>query len=300
MPYRRAYRKTTKKTAPTMKRKTTFASAKKVIRQVDKRKRKSNSDTFTLVCKTQANIVPAQGVLVANSFFTTVPLMDPVLSIGVTQNAEFNLYKNMYDQVRINSVMIKITPKANVLDQAVQQNDLYNSSGDGMVHSVIDRDGSPPQSKNVFQRYPSYKKYSVFKPFTRKYNVKWPTGVWLDTQNIYEDTTLLKRLGCTGGIYLYAENILEDVGELLNEPFADIQIWYGVVFRGKVQGSLVYDVETGGVTVLSADALPPGTMTPLSNIRGSTIYDSIAEQLEAGTEPGIKISEIPVNSIDQD
>jgi hypothetical protein len=78
-------------------------------------------------------------------------------------------------------------------------------------------------------------------------------------------------------VYLYAENLLEDVLEVFNEPFGDIHIWYNVVFRGKTQGALTYDPETGGVTVRAVDSLPTLDPTPLLNIRGS-IADTLTTQ----------------------
>lgn len=265
-----------KKTRGHKQKKPSLKTAKKVVAKQHKKQKKSNSDTFSLTCKSSAIITPTQGVLVSNYFYTTIPLMHPTLYIGVTQNAEFNLYKNMYDQCRINSVLVRVQPKANTLSQVEAQADATNLvTGDGLVHTVIDRDGMNSANIQLMSRYPSYKKFDQKKPFTRKYSIKWPTGVWLDTANLYEDTSLLKQIGANGGVFLYAENILEDANELINEPFADVHIWYNVVFRGKTQGSLSYDTETGAVTVRSLDTLPSLLEpTPLGNFRG-TIKDSI-------------------------
>jgi len=253
------------------------AAAKKVMAKVHKKQMKSNSDTFAITVKSIAQIVPVQGVSVANYIYTTIPLMSSALNVGVTQNAEFNLYKNMYDQVRINGLTIRVTPKANVFDAINGNAENMTQSGDGLIHTVIDRDGPSTTNIQVMSRYPSYKKYSVLKPFGRSYSIKWPTGIWLDTSNLYESPDLLKQVGAFGGVYLYAENLLEDVLEVFNEPYGDIHVWYNVVFRGKTQGALSYDAETGGVTVRAVDSLPLLSPTPLLNVRGS-IADTLTTQ----------------------
>lgn len=250
------------------KRKMPYKKAKKVVQHANKVKKSKNLDTFSLTCKTNATIIPIQGVTVSNYFYTTIPLLNSAIAVGVTQNAEFNLFKNLYDQVRVNSVLVKVTPKANTLSQAEAQYDgNMNLTGDGMVHTVIDRDDAPPANITQLSRYPSYKKFNQKKSFVRKYSVKWPTGVWLDCQNIYENMSLLKQVGALGGIYLYSEDIPEDANELINEPFASIEIWYNVVFRGKTMGSLSFSGNS--VTVTPSTDLPSVAPTPLYNIRGS-------------------------------
>lgn len=106
------------------------------------------------------------------------------------------------------------------------------------MYDIIDRDGNGPFSASAMLKYSSYKKYSNLKTFKRSYNISYPKGVWLDCQSIYEDTTLLKRLGATGGVTIYGENFPKDVGELVNEPWANIALHYNVVFRGKTSATL--------------------------------------------------------------
>jgi len=259
-------------------RKPTVAAAKKVVRKSNTNAKKKNMDTFALTVRSMAQIVPVQGVTVANYFYTTVPLMDPTLATGVTQNSEFNLYKNMYDQVRINSVSVTLTPKANVLDMTRAQADgNYTLSGDGLCHTVLDRDSPSGMGISVMSRYPSYLKISLLKKFTRRYGIKYPVGIWLDTSNIYANDDLLKSLGAYGGVYCYGENVLEDKTEIFNEILYDIHISYNVVFRGKTQGSLTYNEANGSITVLSIDSLPPVAPSPFVNVRGS-ITDKLVTQ----------------------
>jgi len=268
MPLRKYMKKRTTK-------KPSMAKAKAMVSKSKKRAKSKNMDTFYLAAKTVALITPSQGGTVSNYVSWWIQLLTATTNVGVSQNAEFNLYRTMYDQVRVNSVSIKIVPKANVLDQRQAQNDaLVNNSGDGLIHTAIDRDDQPPANIARLTRYPSYKKYSVLRKFARSYSVKYPDGIWLDCQNIYSDDTLLTRLGLTGGIYLYAENILEDNSEIVNEPWAQVEITYGCVFRGKTSTNLSYDAVTGAVTMTPTQPGQIMANTPVTALYG-TIKDDV-------------------------
>lgn len=260
--------------------------SKRVVRRVKKsmakktkRKAAKNMDTFFLRTKVLGNILPSQGVTVANYVSSFWKLLDPTSAVGITQNSEFGLYSRIYDRVRINRMRIKITPKANTFDASQAQNDgQLTLTGDGKVHTCVVREpdgfsGSIPR----LQRQPSYKGYSLLKTFARKYAIKYPTGVWLDCQNIYSDLTLLQRLGAFGGVGIYAENLPEDFGEIFNEPWAALEITYDCVFQGKISSNL--SLADGKVTV----SVPtPVTLTP-SRIVGIT--GTFADTVVTGTDP---------------
>jgi len=261
--------------------KPTVRRAKKALARGRKMKAKKNMDTFFLKARTQVLAVPTQGVSTSNYLALFFDLMNPTASQGVTQNAEFNLYRQLYDKVRINSIKITVVPKANMLSQADAQNDtLFTLSGDGQLHTAVDRDGPAPYSIARISRYPSYRKYSIMKPFSRSYSIKYPMGVWLDTGNIYSDTTLLTRLGALGGITLYAENLLEDRAELFNEPWAQITCEYNCVFQGKTSASLAF-ADDGTITVSPQNDAPLVPSSSLLNVRGS-IRDTRVRQDASG------------------
>lgn len=252
-------------------RKPTVAKAKKVVAKAKRRMVKKNMDTFYLRPKFNFVSIPTQGVATSNYIYAFFPLLSPTLAVGVTQNAEFNLYRSMYDRVRINSVKVTVTPKANVFSQDAAQNDgALTLTGDGMIHHVVDRDGTGPTNVSQLQRYGSYRKTSCMKKFSRSYSITYPTGVWLDCQNIYDDTTLLTRLGATGGITFYGENLVEDRAEIWNEPWADVVIEYGCVFQGKTVGQISLNND-GSISVKHAEATPLLTPSPIGNISGSFI-----------------------------
>ena len=252
-------------------RKPTMRKAKAMVSKQHKKMAKRNMDTFALTCRASGTITPSQGVTVSNYVSWWVPLLSTATNVSVSNIAEFNLYRTMYDRVRINSVRINVVPKANVLDQRQAQNDaLVNASGDGLIHTVVDRDDQPPGSISRLMRYPSYKRFSVLRKFSRSYSVTYPKGIWLDCQDIYSDTTLLSRLGLTGGIYAYGESFLEDNGEVINEPWATVELVYNCVFEGKTSANLTYDPVSGVVSVA-----PTGPSQILADSPVTVLYGTI-------------------------
>ena len=228
-----------------------------------------NEDTFPLICRSKATAVPQQGALVANYVYLYGNLINVNAAQGVLSNAEYRLFSNLYDQVRINKVVMKVRPKATMLDQNNAQNDSLNTVGDGIVHTVIDRNSAASMNTEVFARYSSYKKFSVLKPFTRSYSVKYPDGIWLDCRDELSDMTLLQRLGALGGIFVYLENLLEDYAEFYNEPWAAVEWEYHCVFRGKNIASLTYGAD-GTVTLKPPELLAAPVATTLIQIRGGS------------------------------
>jgi len=248
----------------------TMAKAKKMVTKQRKQKAKRNMDTYFLKTKSEVVIIPSQGVSVANYVYASFLLNSSGTdATSYTQNAEFKLWALQYDKFRVNSVKVTVIPKANVLDQQGAQNDgAFNVTGDGWIHTVIDRDGVGPSSKALLSRYPSYRKYSVMKPFTRSYSIRYPTGIWLDC-DAPATFTMNKELGLTGGFTMYGENFLEDNYEAFNEPWATVLVEYNIVFQGKTSNSLtgVYD-ESGNLTGVTINAIRPDQLLEPSLLRG--------------------------------
>jgi hypothetical protein len=149
------FRKSARKYVP---RKPTLKRAKKIVAKSIKSKAKKNMDTFFLQAKNVGLLLPKQGVSVANYCYFAVSIDPTAPSSGMSylNNSEFMLYQTMYDRYRVNSVTISVTPKANVLDFAQAQNDGdFTVTGDGMVHTCIDRDGTAPSNIAAISRYPS-------------------------------------------------------------------------------------------------------------------------------------------------
>jgi len=259
---------------PKTRKRPSMSKAKRMVAKSHKGKAKKNADTFFLKAKSIYNVVPQQGVSVANYVFGYAPL----LGGNLLQNAEFNLYRLQYDKYRVNSVTAKWIPKANVLDQAAGQQDAsFNLTGDGAIHTCIDRDGQAPTSTAAISRYPSYNKKSIMKTWSRSYSIKYPMGVWLDCQDPFGNPQVVQTLGLAGGVSWYAENFLEDNYELFNEPVAALELSWSVVFQGKTSASLTFATDESGLVIgvtmtpfQLGTTLPPTTLT---NVRG-TIADT--------------------------
>lgn len=239
--------------------------AKKAVAKQRKARAKKGMDTFFLQARTTLGIRPVQGTTVANYLYQAFNLLDPAGASGqgawCLQNIpEFKLYTTLYDKVRVNSVTVRLTPKANVLGQDAAQNDTaLNVSGDGMIHTAIDRDSVAPSNIAQLRKYTTYKGYSLLKKFVRSYAITWPSGVWLDCQNLWSDMTLLQRLGAFGSVTMYAENVLEDNLEIFNEIFANVELIYNCVFQGKNSAAVSYDPDTGACTVTPHSLIPNKT-----------------------------------------
>lgn len=237
------------------KNKPSLRKAKKVVAKAQAKKRSKQLDTYFLKVKMEGQIIPVQGVSVANYINQWLPLCSGTSAFDWTKSADYITMKYQYDQVRINGMRIVITPKANVLDQVNAQNDAnLTLIGDGMIHTAIDRDSQTPANISAMTRYSSYKRYSLNKKFSRTYQIKWAKGVWLDCGSEYANTTLLTQIGAFGGIGLYAENLIEDKLEWFNEPYADITIYYNVVLRGKITPNTGYDA-SGNVVLYKPETL---------------------------------------------
>lgn len=270
----RKFGKSMKARKPSLKR------AQKAVTKQRKIKAKKNMDTFFFKSKVTAAILPSQGSAVANYIYNQFTLDPTGGAAAYIQNAEFQLYRGMYDKFRVNSVKVTFTPKANVLDQVNNNNDSsFNTTGDGMIHHVVDRDSVGPSNIARLTRYPSYRKTSVLKKFSRSYSVKYPMGVWIDCDSP-GTFSMMKELGLLGGVTIYAENILEDNGEVYNEPWASVLVEHNIVFQGKTQGKLtgVYDSQDPsqliGVSLGFTSNDPNLAPSILRNIRGTLDSDS--------------------------
>jgi len=225
---------------------------KKAVKKAKAKRRARNNQNKDVLYRSfvsECTLTPVQGVTVSNYMYWTQPMWNSANLMDVTQNKEFLLHALQYDRWRINSITVKVTPKANVLDQINAQNESLTLTGDGTIHTVIDRDGNAPPNVAPLLRYTSYKKYSILKPFSRTYSVKYPADTWLDCQKLQTNDNnfdLRNQIGLAGTITLYAENILEDWLEVLNEPYAVLSVRYNLAFQGKTQANLSVTVDDNG------------------------------------------------------
>ena len=211
---------------------------------------KANKDTFNTKVISEFVAIPGQGGLVANYYYWTQPMWNNANQVDITKNSMFLFYCMQYDRWRINSITIKCKPKANVMDATLAQQDgNYNLVGDGLVHTVIDRDGNAPQNVSALSRYSSYKAFSVLKPWSRTMSVKYPKDTWLDCQKLQTNDNafdLRNNIGLAGTITVYAENFIEDNYEIFNEPWATFIVEYNVSFQGRTGSAVAVSVDEDG------------------------------------------------------
>jgi len=268
-------------------KKPSVAAAKKVVTKLNKKKAKLNMDTFFLRAKTTAVVVPTTppaGNPNIQNYVAIYATLDPAnlaSSVSYLGNAEFNYNRLQYDQFRVNRVRVTCVPKAQFLslvDTQGSANGVLNLAGDGMVHTCIDRDSQCQSSIGIISRYPSYKKFSILKKWSRSYNIKYPNGIWINTQTP-SSFSARDDLGLRGGVTAYCENVLETQGKTVNTPLYDILYEWDIVFRGKVSNNMTASFDESGnvisMTLTKADEdapiLPPSS---LSNIRG-TVADTL-------------------------
>lgn len=260
--------------------KKTISKVKKVMAKKTKQKAKSNLDTKFVQCTTNLVVSAAQGVTVFNYLYAPIPMIyNNPNSIGFNQ--QFNFYAQQYERVRINKMTIEYIPKANVLDLATAQNDaLFTLTGDGLIHTCIDRNSAAPSNISMIQKYPSYKAYSVLKKFKRHYKVLWPKGVWLDAKKPLSDQqSIIDQIGGNGTVTMYAENLLEDVSELFNEPIANLKVTWDCVFEAFSPPTLKFDIDASGNKTILLTAQESVVSVPISKITAlnGTIQDYITQ-----------------------
>lgn len=258
-------------------------------KHLGRKSKAQNGDVINKKFRTEFNLTPAQPIPVPGSglynyVYYTFPLWNSASLTGITQNKEFLLYAIQYDRWRIHSMTVKVYPKANTFDLKNAQDGNQQQVGDGRMHTVIDKDGNGPMHIQQLTRYSSYKSYSLLKPFSRTYSIKYPTDMWLDCQKLATQDApfdFRNQVGLAGVMTMYAENVLEDFYEVNNQPWANVQIIYNVSFQGKTLGqlSVTVDDETGlptTVTLTPFEVAADRPPVPPKNLRG-TIRDTITD-----------------------
>lgn len=234
-----------------------------------------------------ATVAPTQGVTVANYVYNFFPLWDQNAGIPtmLTQNAEFLLNCKLYDRWRPRGITVNFKPHANTLDQAMNQNDGYNYSGDGLMHTVIDRNSVPNSGDMAtFMRYGSHRAKSLTKSQSRSYWIKLPVNVWFSTSALPTPQYVSQYggYGIQGGIGFYAENLIEDVAELYNEPIGVYSISYHIEFSGKILPKVLSTVDLSGNQILVLSNSPssgnplqvPGQTLTGSGTTTTTVYNT--------------------------
>lgn len=240
-------RKTTRAKRPA---KRAMKAAKRVLNKQKAAKAKKNMDTYFQRCRTEATLVPSQGLTVSNYIYAYWSLLAPGAN-SLYDNAQFQQNALIFDKFRVNRVKVSFTPKANVMDAIWANADAtLKLHGSGVVHTAIDRDGAAPSSVSQIVQMPSYRRASALKKFSRAYSVSYPTGTWLDCQSYRAQgggyAEVAGSLGLNGGVTLYCEDLPEDIDEIFNEPWAEIVVEWDVVFQGRNPPKTAFQLDASG------------------------------------------------------
>jgi len=223
----------------------------------------TGTDSINKKIYVSSTVAPTQGITVSNYVYNFFALMDQNAGIPtlLSNAAEFRLNCALYDRFRVRGITVTYQPHANTQDNALNQNDTYNYKGDGLMHSVVDRNSAPNAgSLDTFARYGSHKAVSLLKKQSRSYWVKYPTNVWFNCANPPQPSYITQYggWGLTGGVAWYAEELLEDTAELYNETIGVYKIIYHVEFSGKVIPKVLSMVDLSGNTVIGLQQVYSG------------------------------------------
>ena len=233
-----------------------YRKAKKAPRARKAGKKAHNMDTYRKSIKLTAVIIPAQGVTVSNYVYAFVGASPSGgvgnQTCGLTSAPEFALYNQMHDQFRVLGVSVRVVPRATVTDQVALTLNADNSTvslGKQVFYTAEDRDGIAPGNIETLKKYSSVKVHKMTKPMSRSYRVKYDgPNTWFDCQSTPAYDQVQKALGLWGGLTLYGESFPERFGQVFNSVWADLEVSYDVVFRGKALINIAV-AENGSVTL---------------------------------------------------
>jgi len=235
---------------------------KKVAKKARKarRARMNNMDDHRVTIKMAGSLTPLQGLSVSNYVYTYwTPGVFSTIPNGQSQSlslsSEFGLYRNMYDQWRVNRLTVRIIPRANVVDATnlITQNDSSSiTQGKGVYYTVEDRDGIAPGYIGSLNKYSSVKVNKLTSRLTRSYSPTNKDNVWYDCQDPAGLDQLQRTTGMRGGITLYAESLPEVLNTVVNSVWADVEVSYDLTFRGKCLVNIITN-QDGSVTVAPVD-----------------------------------------------
>lgn len=244
--------------------------AQRVVERVQRRKMRSGGDTHSLKVTQTFDAPLAPGSSNPASACTNyIGIWQPLALFDSTNPAcawmfpEFDLYTNLYDRVRINSVTVEWIPKANIYDVLNALNDTtVTTTGDLMFHTVIDKDSKGPLNVKSLQRYGSYKRFSVKKYWKRTMRMTYPKSYWINTIGPNSDANTLQSIGGCSYMTVYTENLPSNVTNPTYNNFGTFKITYNVVFQGKYAASITAQ-DDGSVLIRKVNQLKIGASSSL-------------------------------------
>lgn len=209
------------------------------------------------------------GSNVNNYLLTYVSPLGPYSSPGGSffNNVDFQSQKALYDEVCIKSFTVKFNPivtMSNLYDQGFALTPTQQARLQPNIYTWFDRDSSPltavnDQYVNKLAQYDSFKQFNCYKKWSRTINLK---PMWLSCDKVAGGSHLtdvttvpMTQAGLLGNFGIYGQNLPWATIGSSNESYAQVEIHWKFLFRGK--RALNISVTDGVVTLTPADKFAP-------------------------------------------
>lgn len=201
----------------------------------------ANKDDHYVNIQTSGTLTPIQGTKTLSNYVWTAfspspTYLNPIQSIPLFNEPEFTLNRQMYDQFRVLSMTVKLIPRYTMADSTTLVGATDNNQitqGTGVFYSVIDRDGWGPGHVSALKKVASVKTHSIYKPFTRTYKPNYTNNSFFDCQDPGGLVDYMRLQGVNGTITIFGASLPEKINQQSNGIWADLEISYRCVFRGK-------------------------------------------------------------------
>lgn len=272
-----------------------YSRVKKAIDKKTKSQAKKNKDTKFVKCRLTCSLRPTNGandpsVTSNNWIYANFRMLQAknTAACSIENSSDFQLYRTLYDKVRINSMSVRIIPKANTLDLANAQQAGFNDNyGTNTMYSAIDLNSPLPWSNDalvpttsLWNMLPSNRVTSLLKTVYRTVKTAYPKNIWLDAgeQLFTQAQGLAKDLGLFQTIGVFAQNIMTNPALDEFETTHDVEITWNCVFMGsKPRVTLLKDDGTVSITTY----VPPPDVT---------IYETLEVTSGIGTLPTVPVT----------
>jgi len=207
----------------------------------------------------------SQGTIANGFYYNYSPQSADVVSVN--GNQEFLIQSKLYDEFKVSSMKVTYTPYQ-TFNASIQP----GSITDGLIYTVIDRDGRTPinaGNMQLPQKLMSYDSCKAFH-FTKKWSRTVPVKTfWTDCSNpVFSNlaggasSQPWTNAGCLQQLIIYSE------GMPSTGVYGQFTVEWRVQFRGKKTTAWGFDEGTGAVILVPLENFPS---LPLSNPPGITL-----------------------------
>lgn len=239
-----------------------------------------NELELKVACLWTGTLAPVQGATVTNYISTAFTPF--ATEAGLWKTQKFLALRSLFDSFRVTYMKVTLTPRGNVLDShldnmppiAADGGDLNNVNNYNVMYTTaIDRDagGQHPANMAVMTGYSSLERHRLTEVATRNYTFKYSPDQWFNANTTTPPDPLASpqiQGGFAATVLVYGENFPEPAGSITNSFYFDVQVEYGVVFRGPTL--TVKGITTDGDVILagpSSTPVPPAPTVPVPEVK---------------------------------